>query len=82
MSDEKLADLYLIGTGIRDLQQLTREARDILQRCRKIFHLTSSHQGLVDLGPEVINNAGEYWTGEPVRQVYQRITEKVMASLN
>ncbi len=81
MNDSQLADLYLIGTGIRDLEQLTAEARAVLRRCRKVFHLTSCHQGLSELCADVVDNAAEYWTGEPARNVYRRIADKVMAEV-
>lgn len=81
MNEDVLADLYLIGTGIRDLEQLTAEARAVLGRCRKVFHLTSSHDGLAGLCPEVVDHAADYWTGEPAREVYRRIADKVMAEV-
>lgn len=81
MSDEEQKDLYIIGTGIKGLSQLTLEAREALVRCRKVFHLTSVHDELEGICSDVENNAPMYWTGERQRVVYERIVQKIMAEV-
>lgn len=81
MSEEELKDLYIIGTGITGLRQLTLEARDTLTRCRKVFHLTSVHEELEAICSDVENNSKMYWTGERQRVVYERIVDKIMTEV-
>ncbi|MDH3587897.1 MAG: SAM-dependent methyltransferase [Gammaproteobacteria bacterium] len=81
MNNDNLADLYLIGTGILGMRQISAEAYDALSRCRKVFHLTSNQEGLKMICPDVVDNAGEYWTGERPGIVYKRIADKVVAEV-
>ena len=81
MSGEELKDLYIVGTGINGLRQLTQEARDILVSCRKVFHLTLAHDELAELCSDVESNASLYWTGERQRVAYERIVDKVIAEV-
>ena len=51
----KLADLYLVGTGIYGLSQITLETRDIIKRCRRVFDLAHQHRFMKKLNPATVD---------------------------
>ena len=72
-----LADLYLVGIGIRGTDQISQEALSCLKRCRKIFHQTDQHRRLKRINPQVVDMAPLYWTDEQQRDVYDRLVDLI-----
>jgi len=72
-----LADLYLVGIGIRGMEQISQEALRSLKKCRKIFHLTDQHRRLAKINPHVVDLAPLYWTDEEQRDVYGRLADLI-----
>lgn len=73
-----LADLYLVGIGIRGIEQISQEAHRCLKTCRKIFHLTDQHRRLATINPHVVDLGPLYWTNEEQRDVYDRLAALIM----
>ena len=67
----KLADLYLVGTGIYGLSQITLGTRDIIKRCRRVFDLAHQHRFMKKLNPATVDLDSLYWTGEQREVVYE-----------
>jgi len=74
----KLADLYLVGIGIRGLNQISLEALSELKRCRKIFHTTDQHRALMRINPNVVDLDSVFWTDEEHHVVYDRVVNMVL----
>jgi hypothetical protein len=77
-AENQLADLYLLGTGIDGVRQMTAETRDVLRRCRIVLHLSDQHRALSRLNPNTVNLDEQYWTGELREAVYRRLVRMVM----
>lgn len=73
-----LADLYLLGIGIRGFRQVSLETMDVLRRCRKIIHLTNVHRELRKLNPNVVDWGEHYWTDEDFDNVYERLYRQLL----
>lgn len=73
----RLADLYLVGIGIRGTEQISQEALSSLKKCRKIFHHTDQHQHLAKINPHVVDLGPSYWTDEEQREVYDRLADLI-----
>jgi uncharacterized protein YabN with tetrapyrrole methylase and pyrophosphatase domain len=73
----RLADIYVVGIGIRGLDQISQEALWALRSCRKIFHQTDQHQQLAKINPHVIDLAPLYWTNEEQIEVYERLADLI-----
>ena len=74
----ELADLYLVGIGIRGMEQISQEALRTLKKCRKVFHLTDQQRQLAKINPHVVDLAPLYWTDEEQRDVYDRLVDLIM----
>lgn len=74
----KTADLYLVGTGINGLKQITVEAMETLRKCRIVFHTTEEHKGLLKLNSNVVDLGADYWTNEDREIVYRRLAKRIM----
>ena len=74
----ELADLYLVGTGIRGLQHLTEEARDVLSRCRIVLDGSEQHESVRKLNPNSVDLEPLYWTGDEREVVYERLIRTAM----
>ncbi len=78
MSRRKPADLYILGVGIRGLDQMTAETQKVLKRCRVVFDLTHQHRSIKKLNGNTRNLEPIYWTGEGFDVVYERIIRLVL----
>lgn len=73
----RLADLYIVGVGIRGLEQISQEALRTLKGCRLIFHQTNQHQQLAEINSHVIDLNPLYWTNEEQLDVYERLANLI-----
>ena len=78
MKKTRLADLYLLGIGIKGMSQISLETQEILKRCRLVFHLSYSHDELRALNSNLVDLADEYWTEESHDLVYDRLVARIM----
>lgn len=74
----QMSHLYILGTGIRGLRQLTQETREALMRCRIVLHLSNQHEGLRLLNRNTVNLDESYWTGKDRNVVYSGLVKMVM----
>lgn len=74
----KLADLYLIGIGIRGMEQISVEALAALKRCRKIFHTTDQQRALARINRNVVDLDAVFWTDDKHQVVYDRVVDLVL----
>jgi uncharacterized protein YabN with tetrapyrrole methylase and pyrophosphatase domain len=70
---KKLFDIALTGIGIGGFEQVTLATLEAFKQARIIFHLTSHHNKLKKICPNVINLEKKYWTGEVDVDVYSRL---------
>lgn len=78
----ELVDLYILGTGIMGLSQITFESAVILEKCRIILDLSQTEKSLKKLNPKVVDLEPLYWTGEDRSLVYKRIVNRVMQEIS
>lgn len=78
----KMADLYLVGTGIYGLSQVTIETRDIIKRCRRVLDLTHQQKLMKKLNASAVDLDPLYWTGEQREIVYARLVEMVLKEVS
>lgn len=83
--DGRLADITLVGCGLRALDHLTREADRCLREARVVFHSIYSRELAADLAqrnPQAVLLAqedGEYLVGQYRPDMYRRIADRVLA---
>ncbi len=75
----RLADLYLVGIGIRGMEQITQEAMRSLKKCRKVFHLTDQQRALEEINSDVVDLDPLYWTNELQSDVYDRLADTIIS---
>ncbi len=78
MRSSSLADIYLLGLGIRGMRQVSLETLAALRRCRIVLHLSDQHRALKRLHPRVVNLARFYWTGDEREEVYARLVRLIL----
>lgn len=78
----RTTDLYLVGTGIRSLLDITAETADVLRNCRIVFDLTHQPRRMKRLNPNTVNLERLYWTGEECVDVYRRLVDLVLEEIN
>lgn len=71
----RMADLYLLGIGIRGIKQISLETIEALRKCRKIYHLTDQHYQLKKINPNVVDWGPNYWIDEEYDIVYKRLLD-------
>ncbi len=86
-SQARATDIFVVGTGIESVRQLTLEAVDSLRACNTVFtvdHGFGVADFIASLGPEVIDLIPEYKPGLHRLITYQRmaarVVEKAMAN--
>jgi len=82
MTTESLyqADIFLVGVGQFGLNQLTCEAREVIQRAKQVLHLTSFHSELCQMNLACEDLSALYWQSAPAWDVYQKLSERVVES--
>jgi hypothetical protein len=83
MSDQKrdAYDLYIVGTGIVGVRQITREVDDTFGRCREVFTVDSGfgvHEHIEERCPVVTDLIPSYHEGEPRIEAYDRMSTAVL----
>ncbi len=71
-------DLWILGIGIRGMQQITLETLEVLERCRRVLHLTHQHREMKRLNPNVVDLEPFYWTAAERDSVYEDLVELVL----
>lgn len=71
-------DLWIVGVGIRGLDQITLETLEVLKRCRKVLHLTHQHKRFKKINPNIVDLEEFYWTGEEDWKIHDRILKLVL----
>lgn len=79
--DAQKTDLFLLGIGIGDAGQMTRETFQVLQRARVVLHLSAKHKILKTINPNTRDLQRLYWTGETYEKVYSRLRQEVVREL-
>ncbi len=77
----QLADLYLLGAGFGPLRQLTAETRDVIRRCRVVFHLTNYDREFRRLNPNTVDLSDMYWTNDELHRVYRKLGERIFSEV-
>jgi uncharacterized protein YabN with tetrapyrrole methylase and pyrophosphatase domain len=76
-------DIGIVGTGIVGAHQLTREAEEVIRRCRRTFVIESGY-GIPDylrtLCPEVVELGPLYEAGRDRLPTYRRMASEVVAA--
>lgn len=74
-------DIYVVGLGIKSVQQVTREAEGAIRLCRKVFLVDSGfgvHEFVQTLCPEVVDLLGLYLEGRNRRYTYRSMAAHVL----
>jgi precorrin-6B methylase 1 len=74
-------DIFVVGTGIESVRQLTLEAIDCLRACTTVFtvdHGFGTVEFIAGLGPEVVDLIPEYQEGLHRLVTYQRMAARVV----
>jgi uncharacterized protein YabN with tetrapyrrole methylase and pyrophosphatase domain len=76
-------DIGIVGTGIVGAHQLTREAEEVIRRCRRTFVIESGYglpEYLEDLSPQVTELGHLYEPGKDRLHTYHRMAAEVVAA--
>jgi uncharacterized protein YabN with tetrapyrrole methylase and pyrophosphatase domain len=76
-------DIGIVGTGIVGTHQLTREAEQVIRRCRRVFVIDAGYgvaEYIATLCPEVEPLGGLYEPGKDRLAAYHRMAAKVVSA--
>ena len=76
-------DIGIVGTGIVGTHQLTREAEEVIRRCKRTFVIDSGYgipEYLATLSPEVTELGVFYEPGQDRLPTYRRMAAEVVAA--
>jgi uncharacterized protein YabN with tetrapyrrole methylase and pyrophosphatase domain len=76
-------DIGIVGTGIVGAHQLTREAEEVIRRCKRTFVIESGYgipQYVANLCPDVVELGTLYEAGKDRAGTYRRMAAEVVAA--
>lgn len=72
------ADVFLVGVGQFGLNQLTCEARRVIEHAKRVLHLTPFHSELCRLNSACEDLSVRYWQSASAWDVYQKLAKRVV----
>lgn len=72
------ADLWILGVGIRGIDQITLETLSVLKDCRIVLDLTHLEDELRKINPNTVDLDGVYWVDSEREDVYETLVETVL----
>src|SRR5688500_6859556 len=76
-------DIGIVGTGIVGTHQLTREAEEVIRRCRRTFVIADGYgvaEFLETLCPDVVELGSMYEPGKNRLPTYHKMAAEVIAA--